>query len=340
MDIFISYAREDAASANRIYHSLQGIPRVTPWLDSKKLLPGVRWKIAIMDALKTCDLFILLLSSKSVSKNGFVQKEISEALDKLKAFPPDQIFLVPARLDDCQPKHPELLDLQWVDLFPDWDAGLEQILKVIENHLGEPVKLPSEAENMVIETVSSQTSFEQRLKERGELRGVDAMEINFSSFDFSQYDLRGANFVRCRFKECDFNKTLLRGANFEGAVFTDCGFAKADLSAVNFWGADIQGIKDFDKALLEQTNFYRTRFTPNQRLIIAGSNTLELGDYGTFVNYFTKEGGMSKKEFAQTFAWINHRYFRIMFGENTGNALPASDLALLSRLLRVKRSDD
>ncbi|MHC4124586.1 MAG: toll/interleukin-1 receptor domain-containing protein, partial [Planctomycetota bacterium] len=82
MDVFISYAREDAAIADRLYQDLIGVRGVTPWLDSKKLLPGVRWKFEIMEAVKRCDLFIVLLSNKSVSKKGFVQYEIREALDK------------------------------------------------------------------------------------------------------------------------------------------------------------------------------------------------------------------------------------------------------------------
>ena len=315
MDIFICYAREDAENANRLYHALQGVPRVTPWLDSKKLLPGVRWKLAIMEALKTCDLFILLLSSKSVAKTGFVQKEVSEALEKLKSFPPDQIFLVPARLDDCEPKHPELHDLQWVDLFPNWDEGLRRILDVVEQHLGEPIELPSPAEDVVIETVNSQKSFELRLKDRGELRGVDAMGIDFASFDFSEFDLSGASFVRCRFRECNFARTMLRGVNFEGARFENCSFANADLFGVNFWGADIVGMLDMEQALLDQTNFFQTMLTSKQKEVISGSNALNLGDYGTFVKYFTTSGNLSTDEFAKTFVWFNHRYFRRMFGE-------------------------
>jgi len=61
MDVFISYAREDSLSATRLYNALLDIPGVTPWLDSKKLLPGIKWKFAIMDALKSCDVVILPL---------------------------------------------------------------------------------------------------------------------------------------------------------------------------------------------------------------------------------------------------------------------------------------
>lgn len=317
MDIFISYAREDAETANRLYHALQEIPRVTPWLDSKKLLPGIQWKHATMEALKSCDLFILLLSSKSVSKSGFVQKEISEALEKLKSIPPDEIFLIPARVDQCEPKHPELHDLQWVDFFPIWDDGLRRILDVVERHLGEKISVPSPADDIVVEVINSQKSFETRLHDRGELRAIDAMELDFSSMDLSARDFSGANFVRCNFVDCDLRHSLLRGTNFEGANFKNCRLAKADLWGVNFWGADIRGILDFDQAIIEQTNFFRTQLTLEQQVVVQSADSLSLGDYGTFLEYFTSDGGMTREEYSKVFTWFNHRYFRQMFGENT-----------------------
>lgn len=296
-------------------------------------MPGVRWRLAIMDALKGCDLFVLLLSSRSIQKNGFVQKEIAEALEKLKDFPPDQIFLIPARLDDCHPKHPELHDIQWVDLFPSWDEGIRAILHVVEHQLAEPIKLPAPAENVIIETVNSQRSFTNRLSARGELRAVDAMEIDFSECDLGEYDFSGANFVRCR-----FDRALLRGVNFEGALFSDCTISSADLWGVNFWGADIRGLSDFEAAILEQTNFYHTRASQKQNELIANGGQLHLPDYGTFADYFRKEIGMSDEDFGTTFPWYEHRYFRLMFGKNEGSALRSTfDLAVILR--RAAKTD-
>ena len=318
MDVFISYAREDSSSAERLYRDLSNLQGVTPWLDSKKLLPGVRWKMEIMQALKTCDLFVVLLSSNSVSKNGFVQREVSEALEKLKTFPPDRVYLIPARLDDCSPKHPELHELQWVNLYPKWEDGVRLIGKTITQLTGKPVDTPSAPDDSVMETITSPESFQRRLHVRGEMRGCDAMEIPFNGVSLANVDVAGACFVRCLFTECDFQDANLKGVNFEGAVFRDCKFAGANLWGVNFWGADITGIADFSKAALSHTNFFNTACTQEQETFMNNTpDVLHLGDYGSFVRFFSEDAGMGEDRVARTFIWLNHRYFRMMFGKNS-----------------------
>lgn len=320
MDVFISYAREDSASAERLYHGLASIPKVTPWLDSKKLLPGARWKMEIMEALKTCDLFVILLSTKSVSKSGFVQKEVSEALEKLKTFPPDRVYVIPARLDDCHPKHPELHELHWVDMFPNWASGFELIVKTIQQLTGKPFDTPSVPDDVIIETITTSETFSRRLQVRGNMHGCDAMELEFDSLTLANVDLAGANFVRCRFTACDFRDANLKGVNFEGAIFRDCKFAGANLWGVNFWGADLTGIIDLMQATFSYTNFFNTRLTADQENFIhKNPNALHLGDYGIFVKYFSKDAVMGEDRVARTFVWLNHRYFRMMFGKSGGH---------------------
>lgn len=68
---------------------------------------------------------VVLLSCRQVEKRGYVQREIRKALEILDEVPDNQVFLIPARLDDCRPQHDRLSDLQWVDLFPAWDKGVK-----------------------------------------------------------------------------------------------------------------------------------------------------------------------------------------------------------------------
>jgi hypothetical protein len=35
------------------------------------------------------------------------------------------------RIDDCRPSRLKLNDLQWVDMFPDWNEGLSRLLRSI-----------------------------------------------------------------------------------------------------------------------------------------------------------------------------------------------------------------
>ncbi len=126
--IFISYAREDLEIASGVFDDLE-TAGFQPWLDKKCLLPGERWEIAIRQAIENAHYFIALLSSGSVSKKGYVQKELRLAMDVLDTIPEDKIFIIPARLDDCMPSHQRLKELNWVDLFPDASLGIRQIVR-------------------------------------------------------------------------------------------------------------------------------------------------------------------------------------------------------------------
>jgi sulfatase modifying factor 1 len=130
MRVFISYAREDKATAQRLYDDLKK-NGADPWLDDENLLPGQHWELEIGKAIKDCDYFLALLSSQSVSKQGYVQEELKTALDILGECPKSRIFLIPARLDDCQPIDEELKGLHFADLFPSYDRGLAKILQAL-----------------------------------------------------------------------------------------------------------------------------------------------------------------------------------------------------------------
>jgi hypothetical protein len=99
--VFICYADEDIDKAKRLYKDLKNA-NLNPWLDKESLRAGEKRRIAIEHAIKKSRYFIPLLSSNSIQKRGFVQRELKEGLDVLKEFPESDIFIIPARLDDCE----------------------------------------------------------------------------------------------------------------------------------------------------------------------------------------------------------------------------------------------
>lgn len=131
--VFISYAKEDYNSAIKIYNELEKLEGITPWIDRKSLLPGQQWKFAIKNAISNSHFFIALISNNSVTKDGYVQKELNEALEMLDRKPATKVYIIPARLDECYPEHPKLQDLHWVDLFKSWDEGLLEIINVLNS---------------------------------------------------------------------------------------------------------------------------------------------------------------------------------------------------------------
>lgn len=111
--VFISYAKEDIAFAEKIYVFLQE-NEFDPWLDKKKLLPGNDWNFAIQDALHKADFIILLLSETSVSKRGYVQREFRKALDYCEDKLDSDIYVIPIKLNDCEVPL-KLQRFQWIE---------------------------------------------------------------------------------------------------------------------------------------------------------------------------------------------------------------------------------
>lgn len=129
--IFIAYATENVRQAERLFEALTD-HGFAAWLDRRKLLPGQNWPRRIEDAISSSDFFIACFSAESVCKKGGFQAELRYALDCARRMPLDDVFLIPVRLDDCRVPARIQRETQYVDLFPDWDAGFERILRIIE----------------------------------------------------------------------------------------------------------------------------------------------------------------------------------------------------------------
>lgn len=129
--IFIAYASEDGAAADRLFDQLT-VHGFAAWLDRRKLLPGQNWPRRIEEAISSSDFFIACFSGRSVHKKGGFQTELRYALDCARRMPLDDVFLIPARLDNCRVPIRIQRETQYVDMFPDWDEGFERILRIIE----------------------------------------------------------------------------------------------------------------------------------------------------------------------------------------------------------------
>ncbi len=128
-DVFLCYAREDLTRTQHIYTDLERAG-LSPWLDTEALLGGQKWELIIQQAMRDCSYVLILLSRCSVAKRGFVQYEIKHALKLAEEFPSSAIYIIPIRLEECDPPV-ELKGLQWVDMFPDHQAGFHKLLKIL-----------------------------------------------------------------------------------------------------------------------------------------------------------------------------------------------------------------
>jgi TIR domain/Protein of unknown function (DUF3298) len=111
--IFISYAKEDITFAEKLYSFLKEND-FHPWLDKKDLLPGQDWNFTIKKTLREADYIIVLLSSNSVQKRGYVQREFKLALDYYEEKLDDDIYLIPLKINNCEIPS-KLNKFQWTD---------------------------------------------------------------------------------------------------------------------------------------------------------------------------------------------------------------------------------
>lgn len=129
--VFIGYVREDAAKASHLYGELAR-HGFDPWMDRHKLLPGQNWPRAIENAIEVSDFVVTCFSRRAISKRGGFQAELRFALECARHIPLDSVYLIPVRLDECRVPAQIARQTQYIDLFPDWDAGRRRLLRVLK----------------------------------------------------------------------------------------------------------------------------------------------------------------------------------------------------------------
>lgn len=127
--VFLCHASDDKAAVRDLYGRLAE-SNINPWLDEVDILPGQNWDLEITRAVERADAVVVLLSRRSTTKQGYLQKEIRTALETAAKQPEGTIFLIPARLEECDVPD-SLRKWQYVDLFQ--GNGLERLLRALIN---------------------------------------------------------------------------------------------------------------------------------------------------------------------------------------------------------------
>ena len=128
--VFLAYAQEDRPLVKKLYDALHQAG-FEPWMDVMKLMPGQNWPQAIQRAIEVSDFILLNFSRRSVSKRGHFQCELRMALDTAQRMPLEDIFLVPVRLTDCEVPVEVARTTQYIDLFPDFETGVNALTRMM-----------------------------------------------------------------------------------------------------------------------------------------------------------------------------------------------------------------
>jgi hypothetical protein len=132
--VFLAYVQEDAHVVEQLCDALE-TQGFDPWIDRRKLLPGQNWPRSIEDAIEATDFVIACFSRNSVSKKGGFQAEIRYALDCARRVPLDDVFLIPVRLNGCSVPVSIRREIQYIDLFPDFERGVRRIVTIVTRQL-------------------------------------------------------------------------------------------------------------------------------------------------------------------------------------------------------------
>ena len=126
LKVFLCHAHADRDAVRGLYARLTQ-DGVNAWLDKAKLLPGQDWELEIRKAVREADVVVVCLS-KQFNQRGFRQKEVRLALDTAMEMPEGEIFIIPARLEECDNLE-SLRRWHWVDLFE--EDGYEMLMRAL-----------------------------------------------------------------------------------------------------------------------------------------------------------------------------------------------------------------
>ncbi len=130
--VFLCHSSNDKPAVRELYQKLRAEPWIQPWLDEEDIYPGQDWNMEIEKAIKETDAIIVCLSTGSITKEGYVQKEIKNALDYSDEKPEGTVFIIPVRLEDCKPPS-RLSKWQFADYFENQrERGFERLLVSLE----------------------------------------------------------------------------------------------------------------------------------------------------------------------------------------------------------------
>jgi formylglycine-generating enzyme required for sulfatase activity len=124
LKVFLCHAHSDKEAVRALYLRMKK-DGIDAWLDKEKLLPGQDWALEIRRALRETDVVVVCLS-KQFTQDGFRQKEVQLALETALYQPEGGIFIIPARLEECDTLD-DLRKWHWVDLFE--QNGYEMLLR-------------------------------------------------------------------------------------------------------------------------------------------------------------------------------------------------------------------
>ena len=138
--VFLSYASQDAESAQRICEALRAAG-IEVWFDKSELRGGDAWDRQIRKQIHECRLFVAVISAHTDARiEGYFRREWRLAIDRTQDMADDAPFLVPVVIDDtpdATTRVPEKFhEVQWTRLSAGATppAFIERVSRLLASH--------------------------------------------------------------------------------------------------------------------------------------------------------------------------------------------------------------
>ncbi|HVU25614.1 MAG TPA: TIR domain-containing protein, partial [Opitutus sp.] len=146
--VFLSYAHEDAPSAQRFARALRDAG-IEVWLDENELRGGEAWDQKIRRQIRDCALFVPVISANTQARReGYFRLEWRLAVERMRHMDDDLAFLVPLVIDGTPNARAFVPDefhtVQWTRL-PDGTATpavIEQVRRLLAGPTHAPFSAP------------------------------------------------------------------------------------------------------------------------------------------------------------------------------------------------------
>jgi hypothetical protein len=124
-DIFVSFASKDVRVAMTLCGALEN-RGFSCWISARDIEPGANFQSAIVRALRQAKIMLLVFTANSNTSEEMT-KELALASQ-------NKMIVIPLRVEDVTPNDAfayEFATRQWIDVFADWEAAIEQLSRRI-----------------------------------------------------------------------------------------------------------------------------------------------------------------------------------------------------------------
>lgn len=174
--VFLCHSSADKPAVRELYQKLRAEPWIQPWLDEEELFPGMDWNLEIEKAIEATDVILVCLSNSSITKEGYVQREIRIALDYADYKPDGTLFIIPVRLEECTPPK-RLSRWQYADYFEGQRGRAFERLLISMKRYSEKIRLQeNQKEDYVKKDIQDTEKESQRVNMQQKLQVLNETE--------------------------------------------------------------------------------------------------------------------------------------------------------------------